>query len=299
MAASASRKLFHFTPKKITAFQNSPKDQLKLLAIHGKPLGFWYAYDTDWKNLVEKGETGRSMNTVALKYEMTLPEEFFVSDIEKAKPNTIFELSYANLDAFMKKFHRDDYRSSENEIIRQAFIKFVKDGDSTVLNELAEADNTGNFIEHLDEIKEEIANLNDQNNLPDYGNEAYEYFFELFEQVDPSPEALRSDQILNYDWASFWENVASSVGGVEFHTNLFTIKKWNGLWLPWRDQLDVRSGVIFHPSKFGDGILVEQILKVDPVATKSGGRRRTRRRTRRVRERKRHQTRRQNRRQKL
>lgn len=299
MAASTSRTIFHFTPKKITAFQNSPKDQLKLLRIHGKPLGFWYAYGTDWKNLVEKEKTGRSRNTVALKYEMTLPEEFFVSDIEKATPNTIFELSDANLDAFMKRFHQDDYLFSKKEIIRQAFIKFVQDGGSAVLNELTEADNTGTFQEHLDEIQEEISNLNDMNNLPDYEKEAYKYYSELFEEVDPSPAALRSDQILNYDWTTFWKNIASSVGGVEFHTNLFTIKEWNGLWLPWTDKLDVRSGVIFHPSEFGDGIVVEQILTVDPVAEKSGGRRRTRRRTRRDRERKRHQTRRQNRRQKL
>jgi len=276
MASSASRTIYHFTPKKITAFQNKPRDQLKLLAIHGKPLGFWYAYGTNWKNLVESGKTGRSRNTVALQYEMTLPEEAFVSDVESATSDTILELSAANLDAFMTRFHNDAYRSSKKEIIHQAFIKFVKEGDSAVLNELAESDNTGMFHEHLDEIREEIANVDDLNNLPDYENEAYEYFFELFEKVDPSPGALRSDQMLNYDWTTFWKNVASSVGGVEFHTNLFTIHEWKKLWLPWTDKLDVRSGVIFHPSTFRDGIVVEQILMVDPVAEKSGGRRRTR-----------------------
>lgn len=279
MAASASRTIFHFTPEKITAFQNRPKDQLKLLAIHGKPLGFWYAYGTNWKNLVESGKIDRSRNTVALQYEMTLPEEAFVSDVESATSDTILELSAANLDAFMKRFHNDAYRYSKKEIIHQAFVKFVKEGDSAVLNELAEADNTGTFHEHLDEIREEIDNVNNLNNLPDYEKEAYEYYSELFEHVNPSPAALRSDQILNYEWDKFWENVASSVGGVEFHTNLFTIHKWKKkkLWLPWTDKLDVRSGVIFHPSTFRDGILVEQILMVDPIAEKSGGRRRTRR----------------------
>lgn len=277
MAASASERIFHYTPKKITAFQNRPRDQLKLLAIHGKPLGFWYAYGTNWKNLVESGKTDRSRNTVALQYEITLPEEAFISDVEEASPNTILKLSAGNLDSFMTRFHKDSYRTSKKEIIHQAFVKFVEESDSAVLNELAETDNTGMFHEHLDEIREEIANVNDPNNPPDYENEAYEYFFELFEKVDPSPAALRSDQMLNYDWTAFWKNVASSVGGVEFHTNLFSIQEWKKLWLPWTDKLDVRSGVIFHPSTFRDGILVEQILMVDPVAEKSGGRRRTRR----------------------
>lgn len=277
MAAASSRTLFHFTPKKITAFHNAPQDQLKLLALHGKPLGFWYAYGTNWRNLVETGKTGRSANTVAFRYKITLPEESFVTEVKSATPDTILVLSTLNLDAFMKRFHSKKYRYSAEKVIRDAFRVFTEDGDSNVLRELAEEDKTGEFRAFLDEARKEIEIEEDPDNLPDYGEVAYESFSEFIDASHPSPEALRADGILTYNWASFWKDVASSIGGVEFHTDLFAIKEWNGLWLPWTDKLDVLSGVIFHPNTFHNGVLVEHILQVDPDAARNGGRRRTRR----------------------
>jgi hypothetical protein len=197
--------------------------------------------------------------------------------VKSATPDTILVLSTLNLDAFMKRFHSDLHRYSAEKIIRDAFRVFTEDGGSNVLHELAEEDETGEFRAFLDEARKEIEIEEDPDNLPDYGEVAYESFSELINASNPSPEALRADKILNYNWASFWEEVASSIGGVEFHKNLFTIKKWNGLWLPWTDKLDVHSGVIFHPNTFHNGVLVEQILQVDPDAARSGGHRRTRR----------------------
>lgn len=276
MAASGSRTIIHFTDQKIKTLQNTPTNsQRRLLKQLGKPFGFWYAYGTNWKNLVEKNpsgkKTGHSANTIALRYDIQLPEEAFVSEVNHAGSDTILMLSADNLEAFMERFHRDTYRYSTDQIIGMAFYIFGKDGESAILNELADIDETGEFRAYLDDIHERL----DEEEEPEYAEEASDRFSELFDLVNPSREALQNDRILSYDWSSFWEGVARSIGGVEFQSDLFAIEEWNKLWLPWTSKLDVRSGVIFYPSKFRNNTLVEQIIKVDPI--KSGGRRRTRR----------------------
>jgi hypothetical protein len=276
MATASSRTLFHYTPNKITSFHNSPKDQQLLLARYGKPMGFWYAYGTNWRNLVEAGRAGRSVNTVTLRYEVSLPEEVFVTDVASATPNTILELSAQNLDEFMERFHRNEYQSSSEDIISAAFYGFVMEGSSAILKELSAKDKTGELRAFLKEIQEEMETQNGYEDPPDYTEIAFDRFSDLFANSRPSSAALRADNTRDYEWGSFWEDVASSVGGIEFHTDLFTIQEWNGIWLPWTDKLSVHSGVIFHPNTFRNGVLVEHILQVEPVRARAGGRRRTR-----------------------
>lgn len=274
MAASGSKTIVHYTDQKIKTLQNVPTDsQRRLLKEFGKPFGFWYAYGTNWKNLIEKNtpskKTGHSVNSVALRYEAELPEEAFVSQVHLAGPDTILILSADNLDAFMTRFHKDNYIHSTDQIIGRAFYELMTQGDSAVLNELAEKDETGEFPAYLDKIRE------DPDEEAEYAEEASERFPELFDLVNPSREALLADHSLPYDWSSFWKKVADTMGGVEFQKDLFDIEEWKEIWLPWTSRLDVRSGVIFRPSKFRSKILVEQIVQVEPL--KRGGRRRTRR----------------------
>lgn len=273
MAAASSRTLFHYTSKKISSFHTSPPDQVKLLARYGKPMGFWYAYGTNWRNLVEAGRAGRSANTVTLRYEVILPEEAFVTDVASATPSTIFELSASTLDEFMERFHREEYQHPSEELISAAFYVFVTEGDSKTLEEVAKQDKTGEFGAFLDKIREEMETQNEYEDPPDYVELAFDRFSDLLTRIRPSTAALRADHLHDYDWEPFWEDVAASIGGIEFHTDLFTIPEWNGVGLPWTDKLGVHSGVIFHPNTFRKGVLVEQILQVDPVGARSGGRR--------------------------
>jgi hypothetical protein len=62
-----------------------------------------------------------------------------------------------------------------------------------------------------------------------------------------------------YNWNKFWNKVSNTVGGIEFHTDLFDIKKWEDIHIPWTGKIEIRSGVIFHPSTFRNGILKEQL----------------------------------------
>ena len=149
MAAEASsHTLYHYTSQKIKEFHNNPKDQV-LISHYGKPMGFWYAYGTNWRNIVKEGKTGRSSNTVALRYEFTLPDNAFVTELKSATKDTIFQLSASNLDEFMKNFDRDEYRYPFNKLIETAVYILVKDEKSDILEELENRDKTGKFRKFL------------------------------------------------------------------------------------------------------------------------------------------------------
>ena len=266
--ATPERSLIHFASKKITELQNLPPEQLRLFVRFGKPPGFWYAYGEDWLRFVKSGRAGRSNISLALRYEFSLPEEAFTKDVASATPDTILELSAANLDAFMERFARAEYRHSRDEMIGRAFEVLIKDGASAVLDELAEADASGEFAEFLEEVS--------ARDLDKLVKKAYKKFPELFEGFAPSRRALNRNYTVNYNWRTFWRDVADAIGGIEFQEDLFEIQEWRGIWLSWSNKLDIRSGVIFHPAAFRGGVLLDKILAVDP--TTSGGRRRRTRR---------------------
>jgi hypothetical protein len=84
-------------------------------------------------------------------------------------------------------------------------------------------------------------------------------FPHVISEFSPSDEALASDGLLAYDWKKLWEEVSKTLGGVEFHADLFEIDTWGDISLPWTSKLDIRSGVIFHPATFRNGVLSEQL----------------------------------------
>lgn len=278
MAAEASsHTLYHYTSQKIKEFHNNPKDQV-LISHYGKPMGFWYAYGTNWRNIVKEGKTGRSSNTVALRYEFTLPDNAFVTELKSATKDTIFQLSASNLDEFMKNFDRDEYRYPFNKLIETAVYILVKDEKSDILEELENRDKTGKFRKFLKKMIKDIKKDYKKGIEPDYGMHfelLFDNFYDFLDSNPPSLKALRADNINNYNWESFWKDVSDRIGGIEFSKDLFTINEWNGIWLSWTDKLDIRSGVIFHPNIFRDEIVKKKILDVDPVVATNGGRRRT------------------------
>ena len=283
MAASSSRTIVHYTPNKITRLRSSTQEQLGVLRHSGKPMGFWYAYGTNWRNLIEAGRAGQKRNTknIGYRYDVPIPEEAFVTDVASITPNVILELSASNLDDFMERFHRDEYQPklSIEETINAALERWAQEGDSHVLQEMAKKDSTDTFDAFLDEMREAM-DTNDNNERIDLEGLieiTHDRYYELFMENPPSEAARIADDIGTYDWVSFWDGVSSSVGGVEFHEDLFTITEWKGISLTWTDKLDIHSGVIFDPATFRDGVLKEYILQMDPVPAKGGRRGRTRR----------------------
>lgn len=273
MAAESSHTLVHYRSTKVNSLQTNLETTPPQ---GGKPNGFWYAYGTDWKNMVEAKQLSHlSSKKISLRYEVTLPDNVFVKNVGSITPNTILILSASNLDAFMKRFHKPAYKFSPASILESAFYRLIESGDSSILHEVAKKDESGRFRDYLIEIQEEIEATEDPEDILDYSELAAESFPELFENLHPSKNALHRDNLHDYDWVAFWENVATSIGGVEFDTDLFSIEEWNGIFLPWTSELDIYSGVIFHPSTFRDGEVIKQLVESGPVSEKRGGRRRT------------------------
>jgi hypothetical protein len=266
--AALERTIVHYSTSKLAALKSDTLDQAKLAVIHGKPTGFWYAYGTNWKNIVNSGKAGRNTSTTAFRYEFRLPESAFITNVAAVSRDSILELSQSNLDAFMKKYAKDKYRYSATNLLERAFTLFMMDGESAVLSEIS------NMDEEFADFCDRLMDLNgfDPKKVAKKVNTTFPH---IISEFAPSKEALASDQMLTYDWTSFWADVSKTLGGVEFHADLFATDAWGDIALPWTSKLDIRSGVIFHPATFRNGVLTEQLR-----ATVLGGRRRTRRKGR-------------------
>lgn len=265
-------------------------------------MGFWYAYGEDWKEYVVTQNTGNNhqrghtKKNTAVRHEFLLPEEAFVTEVKEATPNTIFELSRGNLDAFMKRFVKKAHRYTLPQVLEMAFTNMVTEGErGAILDELSEKDER--VREYVDMIQEYVeadalAELGErigicgsdcENNEDNLIKGVVTYMRKNYKRVlsgySPSREAQTQDQIHLLDWGAFWRDVSRKVGGIEFHSDLFDMDSWEDVWLPWADKLSVRSGVVFHPSRFRGGILMEQLAS--QVMGGSRSRRRQEGRTRR------------------
>ncbi len=296
MASLSTRTLVHYSKERITDLQNVTQKQLDLLQLWGKPMGFWYAYGEDWKEYVHAQHTGNNnqrghtKKNTAVRHAFLLPEEAFVTEMKEASPHTILELSKANLDAFMKRFVKKTHRHTLRQVLEMAFMKMGTEGEpGRILQELSEKDEElGKFVKDVQEMMEEdmYAELMDWMGMMVDSDDVLEkglvqYVFTHFKRTlsgySPSREAQTYDQIHLFDWGAFWRDVSRKVGGVEFHSDLFDTDSWENVWLPWTDKLSVRSGVVFHPSRFRGGILMEQLASQVMGGAKG---RRTRRRRR-------------------
>jgi len=299
MASLSTRTLVHYSKERITDLQNVTQKQRDLLKLWGKPMGFWYAYGEDWKEYVHAQNTGNNnqrghtKKNTAVRHVFLLPEEAFVTEMKEASPHMILELSKANLDAFMKRFVKKTHRHTLRQVLEIAFMKMgTEGGPGHILHELSEKDEgLGQFVKDVQEMMEEdmYAELMDWMGMMEEDDVLekglVQYVFTHFKRTlsgySPSREAQTYDEIHLFDWGAFWTDVSRKIGGVEFHSDLFDVDSWEKIWLPWADKLSVRSGVIFHPSRFRGGTLVEQLASQVMGGTRS--RRRQEGRTRRQR----------------
>jgi hypothetical protein len=255
MAAESERILIHYSKKKLIELENEgTSNQMRYHFSSGKPNGFWYAYGETWKKEINSGKARRDKENTSFKYEFRLPESAFVSTIADISRDTIFELSSGNLDEFMQHFVKKEHHISmtKNEIIEHALFMKKRDGDSAILTELSRVNSV--FMTEYKKLKKQMAGKKIKNK-----SEIEKTFSELLSTFSPSQKALKGDGLSLFDWRAFWKTVSESVGGIEFHEDLLTIDTWNDLHLTWTRPIAIHSGVIFNPSTFRGGMLIEQL----------------------------------------
>ena len=255
MAAESERVLIHYSKKKLIELENEgTNNQRRYHFSSGKPDGFWYAYGETWKKEINSGKARRDKENTSFKYEFRLPESAFVSTIADTSRDTIFELSSENLDEFMLRFVREEHHIpiTKNEIIEHALYMKAHDRDSRILTELSGVNPV--FMTEYKKLKKQMAGKKIKNK-----SEIEKTFSELLSTFSPSQAALKGDRLSLFDWRAFWKTVSESVGGIEFHENLLTIDTWNDLHLTWTRPIAIHSGVIFNPSTFRGGMLIEQL----------------------------------------
>ena len=133
--------------------------------------------------------------------------------------------------------------------------------DSAVLNELSDVEYPG-FKKYYKKLKKQLYKQlysGKEINFETVVANINTTFPTLLSTFSPSQNALKRDRLSLFDWRAFWETVSKLVGGVEFQEDLLDIKKWNDLELIWTGPIAIHSGVIFKPSIFRGGILIEQL----------------------------------------
>ena len=259
MAAESERTLIHYSKKKLTELENDgTSSQRSCHRSNGKPDGFWYAYGEIWKQLINSGKARRNKENTTFKYEFRLPESAFVKTIAAAHRDTIFELSSENLKEFMQRFVREEHHKSmtKNNIIEHALKMMIQGGGSAILAELSATDD--DFMTYYQELEDRIAD-DEEIKIKKEIKKINSKFSELLSTFSPSREALYEDGVFLFNWRAFWKTVSESVGGVEFNKDVLTIDTWNDLHLTWTHPIEIPSGVIFNPSTFRGGILIEQL----------------------------------------
>ena len=258
MAAESGRTLIHYSKKKLTELENNgTSNQRSCHSSSGKPDGFWYAYGEIWKQLVHSGTISRTKENTSFKYEFRLPDSAFVETIAAASRDTIFKLSSTNLNEFMHRFVREGHHTptTKNKIIEHALKVMIQCGGSAILAELSATDD--DFMTYYQELDDRIADEEEIKIKKEI--KKMNKFSTLLSTFSPSREALYEDGVSLFNWRAFWKTVSELVGGVEFDNDVITIDTWNDLHLTWTHPIASPSGVIFNPSTFRGGILIEQL----------------------------------------
>ena len=149
----------HLTPLKINEFKNSlvPTKEMFIIGKKGKPIGFWYAYGNEWKDLYVK------LNPKCDKvwnYEFQIPNDTFVQLISKntIKKNKILQLNKSNIFYFFKKYHKNKYIPTQLNLFSSLLYKRQADANNLIdilLKELIEFNGTEMTIECEDEDEEQ------------------------------------------------------------------------------------------------------------------------------------------------
>ena len=253
----------HYTNSKINVVRNTAsRTQIQTSMRSHKPVGFWYAYDNEWKRHFYR-------NGAALwKYTIDLRASDFTNDINSPNVHKILKLDSTNFAPFVAIYGKE-LSFTPKEILNSLIYKRQTQGDET-LDFLLGAEGGNNAAEvsgNLIRIKEELQQVAaGEIDVDDMDEEDIVGILELIER----------GAYEDYDWFAFWGRIQEAYGGVEFSKDLLELKnipnpdnESQSLDVSWLSRLDIRSGVIFKPSVF----LRDRIPVGEEV--KAGGGRRT------------------------
>lgn len=259
--------LVHITDRPVERWSNQAAQLSGQYRIErrGKPAGFWYAYENEWRKFYYKNTHTETL----YKYTVDVPSRFFTTDIDATGATTILRLTPANIQDFVRHYvarvGRDALRTDPLARLYELILEDVQQGAGH-FDELREGEDYedyefADFLEELFERAgegEEEADEEDEEDNEENKNE----------EVSAREAAKRARiayQILAdigdegrdaFQWPVFWDAVRTSLGGVEFSAEFFegggraAPPLADDIDLSWVKSVELRSGVIFKPRTF-------------------------------------------------
>lgn len=286
-AAVAGSEAYHFSKRPLTEWGEFASGNVKSrtkIGNAGKPIGFWYAYNTTWSNTLTS--SGESVG--AYKYRFLLRE--FTDDPSIPNPSAILRLSAANFDVFMEKYLDPKFVTSPKEKLATFIYEYFITGESPLIEVLPEETQ-----EELEENEGDYETITSQKilNAPKKGKNKGKIFIggkalsdeeaaALVQTVlDSHNYGIKDDPISMFDWIAFWKAIAVDFAGVEFTADLIVARNAprniriygdTRVEISWLRLLDVVSGCIFNPETYFEGKKPSEFLVTE------GGRRKITRR---------------------
>jgi hypothetical protein len=238
----------HWTSSEIKDWKNSgtSREQIKT-GMFGKPIGFWYAYDDDWKAIA-------SRNSILLKYKYVfhLKEDDFTTSV-KSNPQKILKLNHDNLVEFIETYWDDDLYD-DNSGVFLGRLKTMEKWFSQTSSSRVTA------LQLLNKYSNKNWN-NDNNNNNDNNDNNANNANSIIKNIQTKWQELpinqkRKYEFSRFDWIRFWKGVSDDFAGVEFDPDLFTIHEISLfdnsvlLDLSWIQDIEILSGVIFKANTF-------------------------------------------------
>ena len=288
---SSTRKLIHYTPTPISTLQNSSSSvQRKITEATGKPAGFWYAYDTDWKIAMYNIRTNISRPKSLYKYTLTIPQSLITEDLASLdgglSRKMIYRLTPANYKEFFSVYYDKKYKLTPWDIVRKAagsdgsLEQILYDTHPDLLDDGIRAITADQFEEGTREYMI-VKIVNEGYNPDEFEDEEYEN--KIIDSIANELQKENAYRVLDYNWYAFWAHVSEEWGGIEFPEWISSISEVpigsEMLQLPWTNALLVTpdkpltTGVLFKPKTF---LAENGLTLVGPETIAMGGRRRSR-----------------------
>lgn len=221
-AASTNQKAYHYTDKPIANWDAINSSSIKsryTIGKAGKPIGFWYAYGTTWKNLVNSSK-------VTYKYAFNLPEDSFITISDKPDPSKILQLTTIDeLKEFLELTGVGSFMKTPEEIKGEHNYEAATMGGNS--DDEEEHNYEAAIIGNGDEERLPIVNW------PEY----WESISKLYGGIEFKGELIRPRSNKFIPKENIIEDEAT---GEQIN-------------ISWLRKLDIPSGVIFDPKRFFGG----------------------------------------------
>ena len=253
---------YHISKREIKSWGNFSEENTKSrtkIGSSGKPIGFWYAYDSSWSNA--HGPATHSVGE--FKYRIPLGE--FADDPYYPAPAKILRLNKDNFDDFLLAFHKTEFFKDPCSLLDSLVVEAAIKGDSALSLIIPEE----MFEELKDKVLETMNANSDTVEIFSKGagkDECTSFLIKLINTWTESSLATDLSYVRYYDWGAFWARVSENFAGVEFGADLIHPRQGGFIWsdiesepvgglsyklhVTWLRLLDVVSGCIFHPETY-------------------------------------------------